>query len=382
MMMGPLQGIKIVELAGLGPCPMTGMMLADMGAEVIRIERGLSVPLEQERDPSFRGKRSMALDLKCPEGVACLLELIETADALIEGYRPGVMERLGLGPDICLERNPRLVYGRITGWGREGPLAETAGHDLNYIALSGVLHAVGRCGERPVPPLNLVGDMGGGMLAAFGVVCALLEARHSRIGQVVDTAMIDCAAQMMWMQHAFHAAGQWDADERGVNILDGGRPYYDTYETADGRYLAVAAIEPQFYAALIKGLGEQGEGLAELRAAERWSELRSRFAAIFSSRTRDAWAQIFEHSDACVSPVLSFTEAPDHPHNQARDAYIKLNGDIQAAPAPRFSRTGSSTAKHIPRPGTDGASVLLDIGWSAGRIEALRKQGILKMESI
>lgn len=376
--MGPLGGFRVIELAGIGPAPMGGMMLADMGADVIRIERSLSRPSSQHKDISDRGKRSIVLDLKTIEGVEVALRLIDGADVLIEPYRPGVAERLGLGPDICLGRNSRLLYARMTGWGQQGPLAQAAGHDINYIALTGALHAIGRRGERPVPPLNLVGDMGGGgMLLAYAVVCGVLEARLSGKGQVVDVAMIDGAAQMMWMFHGFHASGQWDARERSVNLLDGGAPFYDTYETSDGKFIAIGAIEPHFFALLIERIGADpamGDAQADVL---RWPELREELSRIFLTRSREEWTAVLEGCDACFAPVLPLDEAPYHPHSQARNSYVTLDGVIQPAPAPRFSRTVAAI-RHAPHPaGFDGELILKEAGFFDTEIEHLQARNIL-----
>ncbi len=322
--MGPLAGIRVVEFAGIGPAPFCGMMLADMGADVVRLTR------HGARDSKFdvlhRSRPALAVDLKSSEGRATAWSHIEHADALIEGFRPGVMERLGLGPDACFARNPRLVYGRMTGWGQDGPLRDTAGHDIDYIALTGALHAVGRADRNPSPPLNLVGDFGGGgMMLAFGVVCGILEARQSGRGQVVDAAMTDGSALLMSMMYGMHAAGTW-SNQREANLVDGGKHFYDTYECADGKWIAVGAIEPHFFAVLLEKLG--------LASADR-----ARLAALFKTKSRDEWATHFADSDACVAPVLDLDEAPRHPHNVARGTFVEVDGVIQPAPAPRFSRT-------------------------------------------
>jgi alpha-methylacyl-CoA racemase len=379
---GPLRGFTVIELAGIGPAPMTGMLLADMGAEVIRVERSTQPSSDLPEDVSLRGKKSIALDLKKPAGVETLLKLVEKADALIEGYRPGVAERLGIGPEACQRRNAKLVYGRMTGWGQEGPLAKAAGHDINYIAITGALHAIGRNGERPVPPLNLVGDMGGGgMLLAFGVVCALLETQRSGQGQVVDAAMVDGAAQLMWMMYSFHASGGWKERERGVNLLDGGAHFYDTYETADGRYIAIGAIEPQFYTKLLELTGADPAHFGDQRNESLWPRLRSELAAIIKTKTRDEWALIAEGTDACVTPVLSLLEAPQHPHNIARKTFIEIDGLLQAAPAPRFSRTVSQV-RHGARPvGADGESALAAAGIAREEIQRLQRDGVLMWDS-
>lgn len=376
--MGALNGVTVIEMAGLGPCPMAGMLLADMGADVIRVERTLDLPADQLKDVSFRGKRSIALDLKKPAALDALFRLIESADALIEGFRPGVAERLGIGPDVCLRRNPRLVFGRMTGWGQTGPLAKTAGHDINYIAIAGVLHAIGRPGERPVPPMNLVGDMGGGgMLLAYGVVCALFEAFRSGQGQVIDAAMLDGAAQQMWMAHGMIAAGLWDGEQRGVNLLDGGAPFYDTYETADGRYIAVGAIEPKFYALLLSLLGIDSEQLPDQRNERQWPAIKAELARVIKTKTRDEWTEMTEGTDACVSPVLSFAEASRHPYHRDRQTFVELDGIVQTAPAPRLSRT-PGRIRHGTRPaGADGRDVLRKAGLSAEEIAELVDSGSL-----
>ncbi len=382
--MGPLHGIKIIEVVGLGAAPFCGMMLADMGAEVIRVDRRRAPPGEPpRRDPLARGRRSVALDLKNSSGVEALLCLVERADALFEAFRPGVAERLGFGPEVCLERNPRLVYGRLTGWGQEGPLAPAAGHDLNYIALSGALHSIGRRGEKPVPPLNLVGDFGGGgMLLAFGMVCALLETQRSGLGQVVDAAMVDGAAALMAMFFGFKATGMLE-DATGSSFLAGAAHYYDTYQTRDGKYVAIAAIEPEFYDLLIKkvGLDRDRFGPHGFQGhpidASRWNELKRELAEVFKRKTRHEWCQILEGTDACFSPVLSLSEAPEHPHNRARRTFIEIGGVVQHAPAPRFSRTLPETPEPPSLPGTDTEEVLAEWGFSEGEIRDLRSQGAI-----
>ena len=377
--MGPLEGIKVLEFESIGPAPFAGMLLADMGAYVLVIDRPATTDLGLKRerwyDVMMRGKRSVTLDLK--KNSAAALELVARADALIEGMRPGVMERLGLGPDAVLARNPKLVYGRMTGWGQDGPLAPRAGHDINYIALTGVLHAIGRKGEAPVPPLNLVGDFGGGgMLLGFGVACALLEASRSGKGQVVDAAMVDGAAALMTIFHGAQQSGFWK-DAVGTNMLDSGAPYYDAYETADGKYVAIGAIEPQFYAELLAKLGLDGENLPDQNDPAGWPVLRERFSALFRTRTRDAWCEILEGSDACFAPVLTMSEARVHPHARARDAFIEVAGVAQPRPAPRFSRTDSG----IPRPasagGADTDEVLREWGFAAAEIAQLRDAKVI-----
>jgi alpha-methylacyl-CoA racemase len=355
---------------------MAGMMLADMGAEVICVER-INPPRDQLQKVSFRGKKPVALDLKNASSVEALLRIIEHSDVLIEGFRPGITERLGVGPDVCLRRNAKLVYGRMTGWGQNGPLAQCAGHDINYIALSGALHAIGRKGEPPVPPLNLVGDMGGGgMLLAFGVVCALFEAQRSGKGQVVDAAMLDGAALLMWLFPGLRAAGEWNAEERGVNLLDGGAPFYDTYETRDGRYVAIGALEPQFYALLLQLTGLDPARFPQHDRAS-WPQLREALSRVFRSKTREEWCKIMEGTDACFAPVLSFVEAAEHPHIHARGTYFDLDGIAQPAPAPRFSRTAPEVIHGSHPTGSDGDAVLADAGFSQTEISELRNQGAL-----
>jgi alpha-methylacyl-CoA racemase len=348
---GPLAGLKVVELAGIGPGPHAAMVLADLGADVVRVDRpsgGLQLG-DPAVDPTLRGRRRVSADLKDPAGRETVLRLVEHADVLLEGYRPGVTERLGVGPADCHARNPRLVYGRMTGWGQDGPLAPRAGHDINYIALTGALHAIGRAGDRPVPPLNLVGDFGGGsMLLLVGVLAALWEAQRSGRGQVVDAAMVDGSSLLVQMVWGMLAQDMW-RDERGSNLLDGHAPFYDTYTCADGRHVAVGALEPQFYAALLAGLGLDGEDLPAQYDQSGWPALRARFTEVFATRTRDEWAEVFAGTDACVTPVLSFAEAREHPHLAARGTIVERDGVPQAAPAPRFSRT----APAVPGPLAD-----------------------------
>ncbi len=376
-MSGPLEGIRVIELAGIGPSPYTCMLLADAGADVLRLERatGTEPPPGPHWDLLNRSRRSVAVDLKHPEATALVLDLVAQADALVEGFRPGVAERLGLGPDQCMARNPRLVYGRMTGWGQEGPLADTAGHDIDYIALAGALGPIGRAGERPVPPLNLVGDFGGGgMLLAFGLVSALLDAARSGRGQVVDAAMVDGAASLMTMTFAFHQLGWWK-EERGVNILDTGAHFYEVYETADGGYMAVGGIEAKFYAALLEGLGLADADLPDQNDRERWPEMKERFAEIFRTRTRDEWSEIFAGTDACVAPVLSPFEAHRHPHNRHRQAFVEVGGVVQPAPAPRFGRTPSVVSRPPSPPGADTDEGLAAWGVEPETIARLRKVG-------
>jgi len=384
-MSGPLTGVKVLEIAGIGPGPFCGMLLADMGADVLRVDRlqanDLGLPVEPKYDIMSRGRRSIALDLKQPASIQSVLELAARADALIEGFRPGVTERLGLGPDECLARNPRLVYGRITGWGQDGPLAQAAGHDINYIALSGALHAIGHMGEAPVPPLNLVGDFGGGgMYLAFGIACALFEARASGKGQVIDAAMSEGAASLMAMFYGRFAAGQW-RDQRGVNVLDTGAPWYDAYETADGRHVAIGSIEGRFYAELLSRLGLDAATLPGQFEFARWPELRAAFAAAFKRKTRDEWCREMEGSDVCFAPVLSLAEAPQHAHNRARGAFVDIEGVTQPAPAPRFSRTPGAVARSAPGRGEGGAQALADWGFGKTEIEDFRARGALMVDS-
>lgn len=377
--MGPLHGRKIVEIAGIGPGPFAAMMLADMGADVIRVSRPssgmLSMAENEKLDFGNRGKRCIALNLKDPQAVDVVLRLIEDADAMLEGNRPGVMEKLGLGPDVCLQRNPRLVYGRMTGWGQDGPLAHAAGHDLNYIALTGALHAIGEKGGKPVVPLNLIGDFGGGgLLLAYGIVCAILEAQSSAKGQVVDAAMVDGASALMTMMYGAFQSGFW-RDERGSNMLDGGSHFYGVYETKDGKYVSIGSIEPQFYAQLLEKLGLADEQLPHQHDARRWDALKERFTAIFRSRTRDEWCAIMDGSDVCFAPVLALGEVATHSHAVARAGFFENDGIWQPAPAPRFSRTVPATPATAVRIGADTDAILAAIGYDAPQIEALRSAG-------
>lgn len=338
-MPGPLTGLRVIELGGIGPVPHAGMQFADLGAEVVRIER----PGADERthDTTLRGRRRTAVDLRQADGVSAVLDLVEHADVLLEGFRPGVAERMGLGPDDCAARNPRLVYARMTGWGQSGPLAERAGHDIDYIALSGVLHATGRPGEPPAPPLNLIGDYGGGsMFLLVGVLAALWERDRTGVGQTVDAAMVDGVGVLSQLVWAYRKPAGWWSDDRGANLLDGGAPFYDTYECADGRFLAVGALEPQFYAEFLRGLGlDTDDGLPSQHDTSGWPALRARFTAVIATKTRDEWAAVFADTDACVAPVLTFGEATEHPHAVARGGFVEVDGVVQPAPAPRFSRT-------------------------------------------
>ncbi len=338
--MGPLKGVKIIEVGGIGPGPYCGMMLSDMGAEIIRVDRkGQQSRVGSQYDILHRGRRSIGVDLKKPEGVELLLKLVEQADALQEGFRPGVMEKLGLGPDVCLQRNPRLVYGRMTGWGQEGPISQAAGHDINYIAVTGALYSIGRPDQNPVPPLNLIGDFGGGgMLLAFGIACALFETQRSGQGQVIDAAMVDGAAALMAMFYGQRAAGLW-TDQRGANFLDTGAHYYDTYETADGKWVSVGSIEPQFYALLLKHSGIDDPEFQEQNDRSKWPEFKRKIAEIFKTKTRDEWCEIMEGTDVCFGPVLTMGEALKYPQNVARKTFVEIEGVPQPAPAPRFSRT-------------------------------------------
>jgi alpha-methylacyl-CoA racemase len=383
-MSGPLTGLRVIEMVGLGPCPFAAMMLADMGAEVIRVDRksapGSNGPfpmLGTKFDVMARGRRSLALDLKHPDAKELVLQLLEKADVLLEGFRPGVMERLGLGPDACLARNQKLVYGRVTGWGQHGSLAQAAGHDLNYIALSGMLHAMGRANTPPAPPLNLVGDFGGGaMMLAFGVVCAVLEARQSGRGQVVDAAMTDGSALLGAMMYGLRAFGMW-LDEREANLLDGGAPFYDTYACADGKYISIGAIEPQFYAQLLELTGASDPEFFKQWSQPRWPELKAKFAALFANRTRDEWCALLEGTDACFAPVLDMAEAPAHPHNRARATFVEVEGVTQPAPAPRFSRTPPNVPSGPAAPGQHSEQVLADWGWTQDAIETLKARKVI-----
>lgn len=360
--MGPLKGIKIIELGGLGPGPFAGMLLADMGAEVILVERAGGQYKHRMPDCSRRGKRSIALNLKDPKDMDTLLQLIEKADVLFEGFRPGVMERLGIGPDVCLERNPKLVYGRMTGWGQTGPLAHAAGHDINYISLTGALAGIGRKGEKPVPPLNLVGDYGGGgMFLVTGILAALIEAAKSGKGQVVDAAMTDGSAVLMAMFNSLHAMGAWST-QRGANLLDTGAHFYDTYETKDGKYVSIGSIEPQFYALLMEKAKLDPETFGSQMDMANWPRMTKQLEIVFKTKTREEWCELMEGTDVCFAPVLDFIEAQDHPHNVARKTYIDVEGMKQPAPAPRFSRTPSEVSHGAHAAGEDSESILSDWG--------------------
>ena len=373
---GPLAGLKVIELVGLGPGPFAGMLLADMGADVLRIDRVEAARALDRSQPASsamnRGKWSLAVDLKHPKGVATLLRLVEGADALFEVFRPGVAERLGFGPDVCLALNPRLIYGRLTGWGQDGPYAQAAGHDIDYLALAGALEPLGRAGQPPTPPINVLADFaGGGMLLAFGVACAAFERATSGKGQVVDAAMVDGAALMLTPFYAARASGFWGP--RGTNFLDTGAPFYEAYETSDGGWVAVGAIEPQFYAELRSRLGLADDG--ELDAQwdkEQWPAQKARLAAVFRTKTRDEWCELLEHTDACFAPALAPTEAPDHPHNRARHMFLRINDVPQPAPAPRFSRTPATVARPPTHSGDDDDEALAAWGFTAAEIDELR----------
>lgn len=377
-MPGPLDGVVVTELAGLGPAPFAGMVLSDLGARVLRIDRtpgtggGLFPP--SRNDLLSRGRESLAVDLKRPEGVEIVLRCVERSDALIEGFRPGVAERLGVGPAECLARKRSLVYGRMTGWGQEGPLASTAGHDIDYIAVSGALHPIGPA-DRPVPPLNLVGDFGGGgMLLVVGVLAAIVQARATGLGQVVDAAMTDGSALLSTSHHGFIADGWWTTT-RDSNLLDGGAPFYSVYETSDGRHVAVGALEPQFFAALLDGLGLNPEDIGSQGDRDRWADMKVEFAERFRTRTRDEWARHFDGTDACVAPVLSLTEAPAHPHNRHRQTFVEVDGVIQPGPAPRFGETPAGISHGPVSPGADTDSVLTELGYNPSDIGKLRESG-------
>jgi alpha-methylacyl-CoA racemase len=370
--MGALQGIRVIEMAGLAPAPFCGMILADFGADVVRVDRVGAASF----DHLARGKRSVAVNLKSSEGVDTVLRLLDRADVLLEPYRPGVMERLGLGPEVACARNPRLVYARLTGFGQEGPYAGMAGHDINYIAVSGALSLLGRKGEKPTAPINLLGDFaGGGMLCALGIALALLERVHSGKGQVVDAAMVDGAAYLSAFIYKFRNAGMW-RDERGTNMLDGGAPFYDTYRTKDGAYMSVGAIEPQFYSALLKGLGLDSSTMAHQMDQSKWPETAARFTEIFASRTRDEWCAVFDGTDACVAPVLALGEAHEHPHNRSRTLLIAdRKGKFEPAPAPRLSRTPGDGTGALPQVGEHSREILSEYGFASADIDHLVSAG-------
>ena len=391
---GPLSGVKVIEIAGIGPGPFCAMLLADMGADVIRVDRSSAVrdefvsssgsakpsPVKPSPDLLNRGRRSLGVNLKDPAGVEVVLKLAESSDILLEGFRPGVAERLGIGPEVCLKRNPRLIYGRMTGWGQEGPYAHTAGHDINYIALSGVLSTIGKAGEPPVPPVNYIGDFGGGgLLLAFGLVCALEAARRDGKGQVVDAAMVDGSALIATMIYGMHGLGAWG--EHGENLLDGGAYYYGVYECADGEFVSIGSLEPQFYAELLEltGVADDGGPPMPLQGdKEAWPATRERLEAVFKQKTRDEWCEVMEGTDVCFAPVLDLDEAPKHPHNIARGTFVEVAGMTQPAPAPRFSRTPGSIRRPPPHPGQHTDEVLGEYGFGAGELEKLRASGAVK----
>ena len=383
--MGPLQGLTIIEISGIGPGPFAAMLLADMGADVIRVERPGGTMFTAAQNPKLdflnRNKRCISVNLKERDGVDTVLTLLEKADALLEGNRPGVMERLGLGPDICLARNPALVYGRMTGWGQEGPMAREAGHDINYVALSGALHGIGRVGEKPAIPLNLVGDFGGGgLMLAYGMVCALLEAKGSGKGQIVDAAMIDGAATLMASTFAANQAGFW-SDERGANLLDSGSHFYEVYETADGKYISLGSIEPQFYAALLNKLGDDGKHFENQFDMGNWPQMKIKMAEVIKRKTRDEWDKIFAGEDVCYAPVLSMSEVRHHPHHQARGTFID-DGDVwQPAPAPRFSRTNGELRCAAATIGEHTKEVLREFGFSDEEIKERLESGAIHSDS-
>ena len=381
-MSGPLSGYRIVEIAGIGPGPFAAMMLADMGAEVIRVDRAQSVRGPAPEAPFFdllqRGRKNIAIDLKNPQGVETLLQLIEKADAVIEGFRPGVMERLGIGPDVCLARNPKLVFGRMTGWGQEGMYGQAAGHDINYISLAGALAHFARPGETPLPPLNMVGDFGGGgMFLAYGVVCALLEAQKSGKGQVVDTAMVDGAAVLMTMFWAFKSIGMHDENNPGTNLLDTGAHFYDAYRCKDDKFISIGSIEPQFYAELLRltGLDADPEFASHMDRTK-WSSLKPKVTAVFATKTQAEWCAIMEATDVCFAPVLTMSEAAQHPHNKERNTFVESHGVMQPAPAPRFSRTKTSLDQPPAHPGQHTSEVLT--AWGIGDVESLIVSGAVK----
>jgi alpha-methylacyl-CoA racemase len=377
--MGPLTGLRVVELASIGPGPLCAMLLADLGADVLRIDRtepsGLGVPMDVKFEVSGRNRRSVALDIKQAAGRDAALRLIDRADVLIEGWRPGVAERLGLGPEVCHARNPGLVFGRMTGFGQTGPLAQAAGHDLNYIALTGALHAIGGK-DKPVPPLNLVGDYGGGALyLAFGLLAALFERNRSGRGQVVDAAMVDGASSLMSIFHGLAASGAWDVNQRAANLLDGGAPFYDTYATADGRWVSIGSLEPKFFAELVQRTGIDASYVKRQYDRRCWPEMRAALTAVFASKTRDEWCALMEGTDVCFAPVLTLAEVGQHPHAQARGGYIEVGGVVQPAPAPRFSRSQPAAPRPAVKPGSHTDAILAEAGFSADEIAALRAAG-------
>lgn len=381
---GPLAGYRIVEIAGIGPGPFAAMMLADMGAEVIRIDRPQAVrgpaPSKPHFDVLLRGRRSIAIDIKNPDGLETLLALIQHADALIEGFRPGVMERLGVGPEVCLKRNPKLVFGRMTGWGQSGPLSGASGHDINYIALAGALAHFARAGEAPMPPLNMVGDFGGGgMLLAFGVVCALLEAQKSGTGQVIDAAMVDGVAILMSMFWAFRQIGHFNESEPGTNLLDTGAHFYDVYKCLDDKYVSIGSIEPQFYSVLLEKTGLAADPtFANQMDSTLWPTLKARLAEVMLTKTSDEWCALMEGTDVCFAPVLTMSQAMQHPHNVERKTFVEIAGVTQPAPAPRFSRTPSAVPTPPAHPGQHSREILRDWGFADSKIESLLVSGAVK----
>ena len=373
--MGPLKGLQIIEMAGIGPAPFCGMVLSDLGANVIRVDRVTSAGSVSRQEASNRGKKSIAVDLKTPKGIEIVLNLVAASDAIFEGFRPGVMEKLGLGPDVCLQKNKKIVFGRMTGWGQEGPLAHAAGHDINYISLSGVLATIGRPGSPPVPPLNLIGDYGGGgMLLALGLVAALFETKSSGKGQVIDAAMVDGSALLMTMIYNMRGMGLWK-DSLGSNFLDGGAHFYDTYECKDGKYISIASIEPKFYQLLRETTPLEDSIFDDQLSRESWSEQKKSLKEIFLKKTQQEWCDLMEGTDICFAPVLNMAEAPEHPHNKARDTFIELEGIVQPAPAPRFSRTAPEVYPPPAYVGEHTGEVLKSIGMQDSDIEDLKASG-------
>lgn len=378
---GPLAGVKIVELGGVGPTPFCAMLLSDLGAEIVRIDRIVpsdgGVKMHSRFNLLHRGRKSIAMDLRNPAAVTAIRRLVDQADATVEGFRPGVLEKRGLGPADCMASNPRLVYGRMTGWGQQGPLASVPGHDMNYIALTGALHSIGSRGGPPVPPLNLVGDMGGGALyLALGIVCGIFEARQSGLGQVVDAAMVDGSASLMTLMYGLRAAGQW-TDDRGDNRLDSGAPWYSVYETKDGRYISIASNETRFYDVTLQRLGLDARSLPDQHDKAGWPRLHAAFAEAFRQRTRDEWCSVMEGAEVCFAPVLSMGEAPHHPHLKDRGTFIEIDGVVQPAPAPRFSRTAGEVPFGVPEIGQHTEEALAEWGFAAGEIAGLRSAGAI-----
>ena len=373
--MGPLKGLKIIEMAGIGPGPFCGMVLADLGVEIIRVDRASAIGTGSKQDAANRGKKSIAVDLKSEEGVEVVLKLVETADAIFEGFRPGVMERLGLGPDVCLERNERIVFGRMTGWGQEGPLANAAGHDINYISLTGALAAIGRPGSPPVPPLNLIGDFGGGgMLLALGLLAALLESKESKKGQVVDAAMTDGSALLMTMIYSMYSSGMWKTS-MGSNLLDGGSHFYDTYECKDGKFISLGSIEPQFYALLCEKAELSQDDFGDQMKRDTWQNKKQLIKDVFLTKTREEWCDLMEGSDVCFAPVLDMSEAPMHPHNIARQTFIEIEGVTQPAPAPRFDRTQNEITLPPAIAGEHSKEILESLGIDSDEYDRLISSG-------